>query len=222
MENMEKYSRRVYKKSFLKNIQSVYSYTPFTLTNEKKKELEDLMKGRGFKITNTGDVPMVQGNKDTAALIVSEKGIVLSMDVSNYINFEHYTEYINFVIEILNIVSCSELTNFILQKVNLFKLSKAAAGENAVQDKVFRALFTKEVVDDLSSMATFENGCFYTVQPTYKDEGDYVVAKLTITALNSQKVTVQSLLENLAAVNDIMYDKWYRSTTDKVREIMEK
>lgn len=218
--NINNINRKIFGKSFLKNIQSAYTFEQVGWTDSIKKSIIELLKNNEFEIANTGDIPAVQAKKNTIISIISSNRVILSMDIRDYVCFDEYIKYIEMVCQIFNILGCKELKNFIFQKENYYKLEKSQDIDTS-QNAVFKALFTDKVLLNPSDCISENNNCFFMVQPSYKEDENHVIAKLVISTLSTHSLPKDNLIEELTQVNNTMYQLWYEATTEGVHKIMD-
>lgn len=215
-------TRRIFNKSFLKNVQSVFSYDSVLWTDELKEKVSEYLADRGFTNSKTGDVPMVQCSKNSIAVMVSEKGVILSMEVADYVSFEHYLEILSDISAVFDIVGCVEIKNFIFQKLNLYRIGVLKDGKKPSKDDTYRILFSADVCKSEQALTDSAPNYFYTIQPGFNEYEDHVVAKLLISSMRVSPIAPKELIEELKQVNERMYSLWHDATTDKVKELMSK
>lgn len=216
-------TRKTFNKSFLKNVQSVFSYDTVSWTTELKEEITGYLVNKGFTSSDTGSNALVQCSNNNIVVMVSEKGVILSMEVGDYISFEHYVEIFSNIYGLFEIIGCSEIKNFIFQKLNLYRIGMLKDGQKPTKDYTYRALFSNVVRENLPAFTdTTDPGYFYTIQPGFNENEDYVVARLLISSMRVSPVKLKDLVKELTHANEKMYRLWYDATSDRVKDLMSK
>jgi len=212
--------RKTYKKSFLKNIQSAFSFETVSWTTGLKESLSGFLTSVGFDVKDTGEAAIVQGSRNSITVVVTDGGVVLSMELKDYVSFENYMAVLSSIFDVFKILGCDIVKSFIFQKLNLYKIG--FSNTKPAKEDIFKALFSEEVRNCQPALTFTEQDYFYIAQPDYKEFDDHVVAKLLISSMRVSPINVAELLDEMKLVNDKVFNVWYNATTDGVKKIMDK
>lgn len=212
--------RTEFKKTFLKNVQFLISYIPSDM-KDKEDMITEKLRNEGFEVKSGDDSFGILGKRNKTAIIVTSKGVTISVDKEDYQGYIHFRKTIEFIASMLVEVGIKECTNLVFQKQNSFKINKVAIQPQYTKERIFQLLFIKKVIDNAPILGIKEGNQIYTVQPLYKDEKDHALAELLISAMYFATVKIDKLVELTDKINDDLYDLWYTSVTDAVRAIMQ-
>lgn len=223
MGNIERHKRKPFKKSFLKSVQLLLTFNKIELDENLGNEIKQHLVDSSFKITETGELPMIQAQRNTAALTFYEKGLMLSTDKNDYGSFEDFFKIIkNVVVPLLEKAGINILTTSILFKNNSYRVNKATAETEPTKDKILNDLFSPLLLNsELSSYGNIENDSLFTSQYKFINREADIIVELIISAMSLQEQPVDMFLNGLPEINERIYDYWYESVTYKVRNLME-
>ncbi len=222
MSIINHHTRKIFKKSFLKSVQCIFAFNKVEWTNEKKEKATRLLKSKGFDIKETGELPMIQAQRNMTIIVLSDKGLLIGMDKTDYSGFENFKEFLNDVmIQLLNVASVDSIVTSIFQKINSYKIDKSKVTTELTKEVVLSSLFTPFLLGKKVPIGTLEDDCFYTTQYKYEDKGDAIIIELIVNAMKPQEQLVDDFMKGLCIINNRLYDFWYESVQENVRKSMD-
>lgn len=219
IRDIEHQKRTVFKKSFLKNVQFVLSYSSFEMEVKKKNMIVCKLQEAGFDVKHEDGVAYIQGAKNKTFIVMTAKGVVISIDKEDYTGYEYLKEYILWVSGLLAEIGISECSTLVFQKQNAFKLDRKE-GLQISKEELFSILFADDVVANTPVLGRSGEGAVYTVQPLYKEEEKYVLAELLVSAMFLEPVGVKDVAKVADGMNEDLYDLWYASVNESVITLM--
>ena len=222
MVTVNHHDRQTFKKSYLKRIQCVLTFEKTEWTDELKREANALLKGNGFELKATGDLPMVQGIRNATVVILTDKGMMINTDKIDYRGFDDYKIFLSeIMIPLLTMSGVRTITTCIFQKSNSYKINKGKVKMELTRELVLSTLFTPLLTQANVPVGVMENDYFYTSQYKYEDKEETIIVELIISSMKLYEQSTEGFVERLEIVNQRMYDFWYESVSEKVRKSME-
>ena len=222
MANVNHHNRRIFKKSFLKSIQCILTFDKIEWTAELKEKTTILLQNKNFVMKATGELPMVQAQRNMTVVILSDRGLMLTTDKMDYGGFEAFSNsHAEIMMELLKVADVNAITTSIFQKINSYMVNKAKTKLELTKDLVLSTLFSPMLLDTKVPLGVMEDDCFYTSQYRYEDKGDAIIIELIVSAMKPQEQPVDGVLKGLTVINERLYDFWYESVNENVRKSME-
>lgn len=222
MATVNHHKRQIFNKSYLKSIQCILTFDKIEWTEKLKSSAIALLTDKKFVIKETGELPMIQAQRNMTIVVLSDKGLLLTTDKVDYGGFEAFKKFLSEVMmELLKVAGVENVTTSIFQKSNSYRVNKSKVKIELTKDIVLSTLFTPLLLDAKVPLGVMENDCFYTSQYKYDDKGDTIIIELVVSAMKPQEQSIQVFFDGLTATNDRLYDFWYESVGEKVRKSME-
>lgn len=213
--------RKTFRRSFLKNVQAVFSCDAIQWTQERKEQIVTYLQRADFTCDGSGNLPMMQAKREQSVLVVSNSGVMLAMDVRDYVSFEKFIDTLVLIPAILNILNCETIKSFLFQKLNSYKFTKSEDGKVVDEETAYHSLFEPSVIKT-RGLVEMHDGSLSTCMLKFNEEEGYTVASLLVSVMHTDPIAVENLIAEMGNANEIIYQVWYKSTLDKVRMMMDK
>lgn len=213
--------RKTFRRSFLKSVQVVISCDAIQWTQERKERIVEYLNNANFICEGTSNVPMLQAKREHSVFVVSNSGIMLMMDVRDYVSFENFTDTLILIPAVLDILNCEMIKSFLFQKLNSYKFSKSEDGKVVDENTAYNSLFEPSVIKT-RGLIEMRGGSLSTCMLKFNEEESYTVANLLVSVMHTDPVAVENLIIEMGSANEMIYQMWYKSTLDNVRLMMDK
>ena len=221
-ENISK--RRVFKKSFLKSISCACTLEDASWSEVTKKVIADLLCADGFTLIDSGALPMAQAKKNTMSILVSRQMLIITTDVKDYISFEHFLDTIIVLsVKLLHAMSCTVIKALLFQKMNQYNIHSQRTGQKVTEDKLFKLLFSDEMLANLPIRITKESEKkMLFSQTAFKEEegADQASALLTVGAVLTEGIKVNEWIDRMTELNEALFTLWTEATSETIRNVM--
>lgn len=216
-------NRTMFKRNFLKKISCVCTLENASWSLEIKSKISNLLKEKGFKIVESGELPVVQANMNSINMLFSSSVLVIATDIKGYDNFEHFLEYIHLSIHMLQVMECSVIKSFLYQKENQYNINLKHSGQKITEDQFFKLLFSKKLLDNLP-LGLFEktNQRILFSQTAFEEDEkeNKVSATLTLGAIHAESMQVSEWVKQMTSLNQALFNMWMEATSESIRNVM--
>jgi hypothetical protein len=219
MAKIDHHERIIFKKSYLKRINSILAFDKFKCDEQQRESIKQELKRKGFTIAETGVLPMIQAQKGELYVIYSEKGLAVTCDKVSYASFESHLEFLKELIALSGVIT---INSIVFQKQNIYRINKGKVSEVLTKDRVLATLFNTQLVGSEPAFGQIEDGCYYTIQNKYNEDSEKILVELIVSGMLLQGISVEAFVQTISTMNQRMYDYWFEAVSDKVRETMNK
>ena len=219
---LNQHARHTFKRSFLKGVHLALAFPLEQVWSAVVGTLKSTLESASYEIKGDTGVEMIEASKTGITLIISAKGIAAGLDIKAYKSYENFEQEIFPLIEkLLSNLQVGTCQSVVFQKTNNYRLNKSKLQDNS-KAKVLPMIFSKSVISDEPVMSVAKNGYLYSAQTAYKSAETEVIAELVVTAMRVQPTSTKDLKEQLNTMNQSIYDVWYNSVTEPIRNTMDK
>lgn len=221
-DSIPKSVRKTYNKSFLYNIAINISYNTIDWDSKEESVRQSLL-GKGWKsadeqIKGTSGIFM---SKDNSVIVISSKGILLSIPKPDYKGFESISNIVD-IEKLLQVIGTKDVQGIFLSKNNRYVMKKELEKSSKKTLKIlFSPSFLKKY-DDETGLVTISEKHLLMFSIKRELQDDFAIINFLLTISKSNSVLVSSVSTELNKMNEIMYSAWRWSVSDDVIMMMEK
>ena len=219
-EPIPQVTRKHYPKSFLYSVAIMLTYDGDDVLDVHSNDIIKFMQNQQWVLSKKDESGMVF-EKNTLALVLHEKVVLLSIPKSSYSGFDTLSAEFSDIEEVLKISRAQKIINVFINKINRYLIKKELVKS---REWVFSQLFSEQFLkayEEATGVMALSGSLLTLFNVKESEKGDICAYDFSISVSKVDNRGLGIFTKTAYEINDSMFSAWDWAVSGNVKKMME-